>query len=79
MGNKQKTIVKQLVVATTPLLIQNALEAIQCARAILDFMILTQYVSHDNETLRFIEHALYRLEKTKIVFKYHRPIDTKLC
>ena len=29
-GNKQKAMVKQLVVAATPLLIQNALEAIQC-------------------------------------------------
>ena len=26
-----------------------------------------------------MEHTLYRLEKTKIVFEYHRPIDAKLC
>ena len=72
-------MVKQLVVAATPLLIQNAPEAIQCAQAILDFMMLAQYVSHDDETLRYIEHALYRLEKTKIAFEHHRPIDAKLC
>ena len=71
-------MVKQLVVAATPLLIQNAPEAIQCARAILDFTMLAQYVSHDDETLRYMEHALYRLEKTKIAFEYHRPIDAKL-
>ena len=29
-GNKQKAMVKQLIVAVTPLLIHNALEAIQC-------------------------------------------------
>ena len=40
---------------------------------------LAQYVSYDNETLWYIEHALYRLEKTKIAFKYHWPIDLKLC
>ena len=40
---------------------------------------LAQYVSHDDETLRYMEHALYRLEKTKIAFKHHRPIDGKLC
>ena len=26
-----------------------------------------------------MEHALYRLEKTKIAFEHHRPIDLKLC
>ncbi len=26
-----------------------------------------------------MEHALYRLEMTKIAFKQHRPIDSKLC
>ena len=72
-------MVKQLVIAGTPLLIHTAPEAIQCARAILDFTILAQYVSYDNEILRYIEHVLYRLEKTKIAFKHHRPIDSKLC
>ena len=78
-GNEQKAMVKQLVVAAMPLLIQNALEAIQCAWAILNFTMLAQYVSHDDETLRYMEHALYRLEKTKIAFKHYRSIDAKLC
>ena len=26
-----------------------------------------------------MEHVLYRLEKTKIAFEYHWPIDSKLC
>ena len=26
-----------------------------------------------------MEHALYKLEKTKIAFKYHLLIDSKLC
>lgn len=51
-GNKQKVMVQQLIVAATPLLIHDAPEAIQCARAILDFTMLAQYVSHDDETLR---------------------------
>ena len=72
-------MVKQLIVAATLLLIHNAPEAIQCAQAILDFTMLAQYVLHDDETLRYIEHALYRLEKTKIAFEHHWPIDFKLC
>ncbi len=63
----------------TPLLIHDAQEAILYARAILDFTIVAQYVSHDEETLRYMEHALYKLEKTKIAFEQHRPIDSKLC
>ena len=71
-------MVKQLVVAAIPLLIQNAPEAIQYSRAILDFTMLAQYVLHDDKTLQYMEHALYRLGKTKIAFEYHRPIDLKL-
>ncbi len=40
---------------------------------------LAQYVSHNNKTLRYIQHALYRLKNTKIAFEYHRLIDSKLC
>ncbi len=72
-------MVKQLIVAATPLLIYDAPETIQCARAILNFTMLAQYVLHDEETLRYMEHALYRLKKTKIAFEQHRPIDSKLC
>lgn len=28
---------------------------------------------------RYIEHVLYKLEKTKIAFEDHQPIDSKLC
>ncbi len=39
---------------------------------------LTQYLSHDNETLSYMEHALYRLDKTKIAFENYRSINAKL-
>ena len=61
------------------LLIQNVPEAIQCTQAILDFTMLAQCISHDDETLRYMEHALYRLKKTKIAFEHYRPSDAKLC
>lgn len=61
------------------LLIHNTLDAIQHAQAILDFRMLAQYISNDKETLRYIEHWLYRLKKIKIVFEWYRPIDSKLC
>ncbi len=61
-----------------PLLIHDTPEAIQYTRAIFDFTILSQYVLQDDKMLRYMEHALYRLEKTKIAFEHHRPIDPKL-
>ncbi len=72
-------MVKQLIMATPLLLIYDALEAIQCARAILDFTMLAQYVSHNDKILRYMEHALYKLENIKIAFQYHWPINSKLC
>ena len=71
-------MVKQLIVVAVPLLIYDTPEAIQYAQAILDFTILAQYISHNNKTLRYIKYALYRLEKIKITFEHHRPIDPKL-
>ena len=72
-------MVRQLIVAATPLLICDAPEAIQCAQAILDFIMLGQYVLHDEKTVCYMEHALYKLENTKIAFEQHRPINSKLC
>ena len=71
-------MVKQQIMAATPLLIHDAPEAIQFAQAILDFTILARYVLHDEKTLCYIKHALYKLEKTKIAFEQYQPIDSKL-
>ena len=40
---------------------------------------LAQYLLHDKKKLRYIEHTLYKLEKTKIAFEQYLPIDSKLC
>ena len=72
-------MVKQLIIAAMLLLIHNVLETIQYARIILDFTMLAQYVLYDNETFRYIEHALYKREKTKIAFEHHQLINFKLC
>ena len=39
---------------------------------------LAQYLSQNNETLFYIDHTFYKLDKTKIVFENHCPIDAKL-
>ena len=61
------------------ILIHDALRAIQYTWTILNFTILAQYIFYDKKTLRYIEHALYRLEKTNIAFENHWPLVPKLC
>ena len=78
MGNKKKAMVKQLIIAATFLTIQNATGILYCIYATLDFIILVQYLLHNNKTLFYINHALYRLDKTKIAFENHYSIDAKL-
>ncbi len=72
-------MVKQLIIAAISLLIPDTPKAIQYIWTILDFTMLAQYVLHDEKTLCYMEHALYKLEKTKIAFKQRRLIDSKLC
>ena len=56
--NKQKALIKQLIVAAMLLLIHDAPEAIQYAQAILNYTMLAEYISHDDKTLWYMEHAL---------------------
>src|SRR5436305_12908311 len=49
--------------------------AMQCTWAIIDFVLMAQYKTHDNETLCYMEQALYRIDKLKGVFKALCPLD----
>ena len=64
-GVEQKAIIRQLIPVIAPLLTTKEPGAMHCARAIVDFILLTQYKTHDDETLRYLEQALYRIDKTK--------------
>jgi hypothetical protein len=46
-----------------------------CAQAIIDFILLTYYKTHDDETLYYLEQALYKIDRTKVVFKWFHPIS----
>ncbi len=59
--------------------IHDDLEAIQYAQVILNFIMLVQYISHNDKTLHYMKHILYKLKNTKIAFEYHWLINFKLC
>ena len=51
------------MVASMSLLIYNASKTIQFAWASLNFTMLAQYVSNNEEMLHYMEHGLYKLDK----------------
>ncbi len=74
-GVEQKAIIRQLIPVIAPLLSVKEPAAMHCARAIVDFILMAQYKTHDNETLRYIEHALHRIDRMKVAFRALRPLN----
>ena len=56
-GDEQKAFVKQLISVVTPLLSSHP--ALQYARAVVDFVLIAQYTTHDEETLKYMKQAIY--------------------
>ena len=65
---EQKTIVHQLIAIVTSLLIRKASEALYCAQTLMNFVMMTQYWSHDNESLRYMNNVIYSINVLKEVF-----------
>jgi len=61
--------VHQLIAIVTSLLIRKASDALYCARAFMNFVMMTQYQSHNDESLRYMNNAIYRINVLKEVFK----------
>ncbi len=65
-----KSIVCQFISIIASLLITKASAAIHFTQAVINFVILAQYYSHDEEILWYLEHALFWLNKLKNVFHH---------
>jgi hypothetical protein len=69
-GVEQKEIARQLILVITPLLLNGPDKAmIVYARAVIDFWTLAQYRSHDDNTLKYMEHAISQMDKLKWAFR----------
>ena len=55
------------------LLLQGHKGAVLFMRAIVDFALLAEYESHDNNTIKYLKAALYQMDKTKEAFLQYRP------
>src|ERR1700722_1240790 len=72
-GVEQRAVSRQLIPVIARLLTGESAQSILLyARAILDFLTLAQYRSHDEETLRYMELALYQINQLKWVFSRYR-------
>ncbi len=50
-----------------------------CIRVLIDFILIAQYRSHDEHTLRYLNHALYRVNFFKSVFRETRQRYINIC
>ena len=73
---EQKVMMTQFVSAITSLLIKKRNTTIHCARAIMNFVMLAQYVFHDENILSYMKHALYRINNLKTIFVKYRSQNT---
>ena len=50
-------------------------EVIEFARALIDFVFIVQYILYNDDTIRYLEQALFRVNSFKNIFRYLRPTD----
>src|SRR5438045_9119010 len=74
-GDEQKAFVRQLIPAIAPLLGSHS--ALQYARAVVDFVLLSQYITHDDKTLEYMNQAIFRIDCFKWAFAKYWPINRR--
>lgn len=58
-----------LVPVVAPLLIKNNPGMLKSVQAIIDFVYMAEYKLHSNQTLCYMQYALYQINQTKEVFR----------
>jgi hypothetical protein len=76
-GNQQKAILRVFLPVITPLLLRSRPDALAYARAVADFVTMAQYSTYDEETVRYMKHALSIIDMTKGVFHEQRVKDAQ--
>jgi hypothetical protein len=74
-SNEQKTIVRQIISMITSLLIKKWSYVLKFSRVLIDFVLITQYRFHDENTLLYLDHVLSRINSFKNEFKHLRSSD----
>ncbi len=78
IDEEQKIIMRQIISIITSLMIDKWSHTVNFTRAFVDFILITQYRSHDDFILRYLHHALYRINFFKEIFRQIRSIMQKI-
>ena len=68
-------MLKQYIAVLAPLLTKDYPNEIYCIRAVIKFITIAQYRSHDEKTLIYISTALHKIDLFKNSFTLYRPQD----
>lgn len=77
-GNEYRDMIRQYAAVVAPLIKREDAGVMLFVRAILDFVTLSEYHSHTDETLEYLNHALERIDDLKYTLQgtsSDRPIN----
>ncbi len=60
------------------LLVHDASAAVHFTWAVVNFVMLTQYISHDENTLQYLLHVLFQINKLKNVFRHLHSVNLNI-
>jgi hypothetical protein len=69
---EQKVVLRQIIFVVTFLLIYKWSHVLNFIRTLIDFILMTQYRSHNENTLQYFQHAIYRMNVFKSIFVFAR-------
>jgi hypothetical protein len=75
---EQKTIVQQIISIITSLLIKKWSHVIDFTKVLMNFILIAQYRSHDESTLKYLNHVFSRINFFKKVFRQSRSIEQNI-
>ncbi len=76
MTLNRKIMIYQILSIIASLLTHELSAAMHYTQAMIDFIMLVQYTSYDEDTLRYMQHALFQWNKLKKVFWHLQFLDT---
>ncbi len=74
--SNRKIMICQILLIIASLFTHESSAAMHCTWAMIDFIMLAQYTSHDEDTLKYMQHALFWWNKLKKVFQHLWSLDT---
>ncbi len=69
-------MIHQILLIIASLLTHESSAAMHCTWAMINFIMLAQYTSHDEDTFKYMQHTLFRWNKLKKVFQHLRSLNT---